>query len=334
MAASTNAPRIPLLVLGGFLGAGKTTLLRHLLSQSAAEGGLRWLALVNDFGEVNLDAELIAEQHADTIALTNGCVCCSIGGDLSQALIEVLARRPLPEAIVIEASGVSDPWRVAQIGMAAPELLLDSVTVVVDASTVLRHAHDPMLADTLSRPLAHADLVLLNKADSVDDATLAQVQAWVDQHAPNVRRLTTVQAQVPLAVLSAAQPTGDTAQATASASRDAAECSHDEPHGHDHGQHDAHHHAHDQEFSTWSARPTQHFDEAALSKAVQALPPQVLRVKGVLRTERGWRQLQFAGTRVRWQAASATEPIVIAIGVGPDWARELRPLFDDASAPA
>ena len=95
--------RTPLLVIGGFLGAGKTTVLNHLLS---AASGQRFLALINDFGAINIDRTLIASSSADTIELTNGCVCCNIGDDLSQALIQALARRPLADAIVIEASGV------------------------------------------------------------------------------------------------------------------------------------------------------------------------------------------------------------------------------------
>ncbi len=304
---STPAARIPLLVLGGFLGAGKTTLLNHLLSQTAPEtDGLRWLAMVNDFGEINLDATLIAQQHADTMALTNGCVCCSIGGDLSQALIQALARRPLPEAIVIEASGVSDPWRVAQIGMAASEIALDGVVVVVDAATVLDHAADPMLSDTLSRPLAHAELVVINKTDVVDAAHLAAVNEWLDGHNAKARRWPTAQAQVPLALLSSA------ALRPPSTHADCPDCNGhgDHEHHHDHSVH------HDQQFITWQAQPTQTLDEAELSARIQALPRHILRIKGLVKTERGWRELQFAGSKVRFRQAQApSQAQLIAIGL-------------------
>lgn len=297
MNPTESQPRIPLLVLGGFLGAGKTTLLQHLLEQSE---GLRWLALVNDFGEINLDAALIAQRHADTIALTNGCVCCSMGGDLSQALITVLARHPWPQAIVIEASGVSDPWRIAQIGMAAPELMLDAVVVVVDSASLARHVSDPLLADTLSRPLAHADLVLLNKADLADAATLAAAHDWLKRHAPQARVLETVHARVPLSLLT------HTAQPRPAASL---------------APHDAHHHpAHDVQFATWTAQPECVFNEAQLAQRIQSLPRNVLRIKGHLRTERGWRQLQFAGTRVRWSDAPPQAAAqLVAIGLKPDF---------------
>ena len=154
--------RIPFTVIGGFLGAGKTTLLRRWLQQSA---GRRIAVLVNDFGAINIDAALVAQTGAETIGLSNGCVCCSIGDDLSLALLRVLDSQPPFDAVVVEASGVSDPWRIAQYALADPRLSLQAVIVLVDAAALAHQAADPLLADTLARQLVHADLVLLNKAD-------------------------------------------------------------------------------------------------------------------------------------------------------------------------
>ena len=114
-----RAPRIPLTVIGGFLGACKTTLLNHLLTQAQ---GRRLAVLVNDFGAINLDRALIATEEAGAIELTNGCVCCQIGDDLTAALIALIESPRPPEAIVVEASGVSDPWRIAQVGIAGARL--------------------------------------------------------------------------------------------------------------------------------------------------------------------------------------------------------------------
>jgi G3E family GTPase len=101
--------RIPLTVIGGFLGAGKTSLLVHWLQQTQ---GKRIAVLVNDFGDINIDAELLRQSNSNTIALSNGCVCCEIGGDLSNALLKVLVDPEPFDAIVVEASGVSDPWPI------------------------------------------------------------------------------------------------------------------------------------------------------------------------------------------------------------------------------
>ena len=164
--------RLPFTVIGGFLGAGKTTLLNHWLRHA---DGQRLAVLVNDFGALNIDAGLIKAHSGDTIALTNGCVCCQIGDDLSMALIGVLQQRERFDAVVVEASGVSDPWRIAQLGLADPALALDGVIVVVDAAALPGQAADPLLADTLQRQVARADLVIVNKTDLADTRTLERV---------------------------------------------------------------------------------------------------------------------------------------------------------------
>src|SRR6202012_3786622 len=142
------AARLPLTVIGGFLGAGKTILLNHWLRQAE---GQRLAGLVNHLRALDIDAGLIAARAGDTIALANGCVCCQIGDDLSRALIRVLEAGNAFDAVVIEASGVSDPWRIAQLGRADPGLGLDGVIVLVDAGAALAQSRDPQLADTLER---------------------------------------------------------------------------------------------------------------------------------------------------------------------------------------
>ena len=101
----------PLTVVGGFLGAGKTTLLNHLLRQTKQ----RLAVLVNDFGAINIDAELVASHNGNTISLANGCICCSIGDNLVEALVDLTRQRSLPDHIIIEASGVADPARIAEL---------------------------------------------------------------------------------------------------------------------------------------------------------------------------------------------------------------------------
>ncbi len=308
--------RIPLTVIGGFLGAGKTTLLNRLLRESQ---GQRIAVLVNDFGALNIDAELVASNAGDTIALTNGCVCCSIGDDLSGALIRVLASGTPFDAVVIEASGVSDPWRIAQIGMAAPELSLDGVIVLVDASAVLDQARDPLLADSLQRQLKAADLVVINKADLASDDERRQVRDWIAGVAGRTPVFETSQAVVPLAMLTgAALP-----QARARAEQGCDHAHHDPMHQHSHD--------HGQLFDTWSQRPEAVLSAQALRAALRNMPDGVLRLKGIVQTdEHGWAELQFAGRHgsLRQAAAPDNGAALVAIGLrGKLPARELDALF-------
>ena len=128
----------PITVLTGFLGAGKTTLLNRILN---GNHGLRVAVLVNDFGSINIDADLVVgiENNGDVISLANGCVCCSIRDDLLDAVTQVLARPEQPEYVVLEASGVADPVGIAVTFTDAglrDRIRLDSITCVVDAEQV------------------------------------------------------------------------------------------------------------------------------------------------------------------------------------------------------
>lgn len=307
------SPRIPLTVIGGFLGAGKTTLLNHWLRQAQ---GRRIAVLVNDFGAINIDAELIASAAGDTIALTNGCVCCQIGDDLSVALIGVL-EAPVPfDAVVIEASGVSDPWRIAQMGMADPGLSLDGVIVLVDASVAHEQARDPLLADALERHLKAADLVVLNKTDLVDEPALVQVRKWIAAVAGPTPQFETVQADVPQALLCGhglQVPQSPGGSARCDAPHDAGHrAGHDHPHPHDHP------HDHGEMFETWSCRPDSLFSAERLHALLRSMPAGVLRLKGLVRTDTlDWAEIQFAGRHgsLRRTRPPAGGVAVVAIGL-------------------
>lgn len=170
------APRIPVTILGGYLGAGKTTVINRML---AGTTGRRIAVLVNDFGAVNIDAGLIARHDGQTISLTNGCVCCSIAGDLGTALASVAALHPRPHQIVIETSGVADPARVANYARGHAGLGLDGIIVLADAETIKERCRDRFVGETVRRQLAAADLLAITKADLVSPTTLADVRAWL-----------------------------------------------------------------------------------------------------------------------------------------------------------
>ena len=307
--------RVPFTVIGGFLGAGKTTLLNHWLRHA---GGQRLAVLVNDFGALNIDAGLIEASAGDTIALTNGCVCCQIGDDLSLALLRVLDSGTPFDAVVVEASGVSDPWRIAQLGRADPRLSLDGVIVLVDASCALAQSRDALLADTLVRQLRAADLIVVNKVELIDSATREELRRWIASHAAKASQFDTCQAEVPIAMLSSAA----LCVPGVSPSPDQAACC--EP-GHTatpmHSP-DLADPAHGSVFETWSCQPNATFPAQSVKAWLQHTPSGLLRLKGVLRTleangESGWSELQFAGRQgtLRRASAPADGAAIVAIAL-------------------
>ena len=165
---------IPFTVIGGFLGAGKTTLLNRLLRGAT---GRRFAVMVNDFGALDIDGRLVADHGGDTIALANGCLCCTIGDSLVTTLLSLLERPERFDHIVVEASGVADPGRIADLAVLEPRLARDGVIVVVDAAHVRERAADRRVGDTVTRQLAAADLLVLNKVDLAHD--LAALRGWL-----------------------------------------------------------------------------------------------------------------------------------------------------------
>ncbi len=249
---------IPVTVVGGYLGSGKTTLLNQVLRQA---GGRRIAMLVNDFGEIGIDGDLIAAADGDTITLTNGCVCCRIGSDLMTALWSVRDRDVPPDRIVIEASGIADPAPIAHHAL-TPGFDLDGVVAVLDAETVRRRERHPIVGRTIRRQLAGADVLVLNKIDLVSADQLGDLDAWLMQVAPGVPVLHARAGDVAPAVLFGLDPTAPPKQSPAD-------------HGHDPG--------HD--YVSVSATVDRPVARERLGRLLDDLPDGVLRVKGILRLE-------------------------------------------------
>lgn len=160
---------IPLTVVGGYLGAGKTTLLNRLLT---GDHGRRIAVIVNDFGDVAIDEALIESDDGTMRALANGCVCCSAVDGLAVALDELANLEPRPEHLVIEVSGVGDPWAVAQWGR-TPGYELEGVVVLIDPESIEVWLDDPLVGDTVAAQISGADLVLVSRTDVADPADVA-----------------------------------------------------------------------------------------------------------------------------------------------------------------
>ena len=157
--------------------------------------------LVNDFGDLPIDADLIESRDGQVVSIAGGCVCCSFGSDLVAALMKLPQRTPRPEHLLVEASGVALPSAVARSVTLLPSYRLDATVVLADAETVRGRAADRYLGDTITRQLADADLIVLNKTDLVKPDELAALDPWLREHARGARVVVAERAQVSLQVL-------------------------------------------------------------------------------------------------------------------------------------
>ncbi|MBB1055605.1 GTP-binding protein [Dietzia sp. B44] len=314
---------LPVLVLTGYLGAGKTTLLNHLLSGTP---GLRIGAIVNDFGEIDVDATSVAGRVDSMISLANGCVCCEV--DASE-LGETLAGLADPEhgldLAVIEASGLAEPAILSRMVHEVPREVVRhaGMVQVVDAEGL-----DDALArhPRLTAHLAEADLVVVNKCDLVDRARFDRIRDTIRRHAPRVAVLPAVRAAVPTGLLLGMEPDRD----TAAGSEDGREPSDGPAHPHDHD------HLHDG-YRAFTVIPSGPLHPRRFLSALASPPTGAYRAKGTvtLGTADGPRRYEVAlvGRRLELRAGGEGTEGMVVIGVDLDDDEVTRFLDDSVLAP-
>ena len=234
-----DAPKhgLPVTIITGFLGSGKTTLLNHILTN---QQGLKTAVLVNEFGEIGIDNELIVTTDDNMVELNNGCICCTINEDLVNAVYKVLERQENLDYLVVETTGLADPLPVAMtfLGTELRDLTrLDSIVTVVDAAN---YSLDLFNSQAAYSQIAYGDIIILNKTDLVEEADLDLLEVKIRDVKEGARILRTVKSQVPLPlVLSVGLFESDKyfqSEETPS--------SHDHHDHHDHSHHDHHDHSH------------------------------------------------------------------------------------------
>jgi G3E family GTPase len=328
--------KVPVTVLTGYLGAGKTTLLNRILSEPH---GRKYAVIVNEFGEIGIDNDLVVGADEEIFEMNNGCVCCTVRGDLVRIIDGLMRRKGKFDAIIVETTGLADPAPVAQtffmddnVGRKAK---LDAVVTVADAKWLSERLKD---APEAKNQIAFADVILLNKTDLVAPDELSEVEARIRGINPYAKLHRTERCKIALPeVLGRNAFDLDRILDIEPEFLDDGghhHHEHDEDHEHDHhhNDHDHHHHGgglkhyHDEDIQSVSLKTEQPLDPDKffpwVQQLVQTAGPNILRCKGILSFKGDDARFVFQGVHMildgdhqrPWQEGETRESRIVFIG--------------------
>ncbi len=331
MSAPASLEKIPVTVLTGYLGAGKTTLLNRILSEPH---GKKYAVIVNEFGEIGIDNELIVNADEEVFEMNNGCICCTVRGDLVRIIDGLMRRKGKFDAIIVETTGLADPAPVAQTffmdEQVGAKTKLDAVVTVADAKWLKDRLKD---APEAKNQIAFADVILINKTDLVTPAELSELEARIRGLNPYARLHRTERAKIALdEVLGRNAFDLDRILDIEPQFLEAGD--HDHHHDHDHGDgdHDHHHHGgglkhyHDEDMQSVALRTGKPLNPDKFFPWIQDLVakdgPNILRCKGILSFKDDPERFVFQGVHMildgdhqrAWGADEKRESRAVFIG--------------------
>jgi len=315
MSEQSSSEKVPVTVLTGYLGAGKTTLLNRILSEPH---GKKYAVIVNEFGEIGIDNDLVVGADEEVFEMNNGCICCTVRGDLMRILDGLLRRKGKFDAIIVETTGLADPAPVAQTFFMDDNLggktKLDAIVTVADAKWLNERLKD---APEAKNQIAFADVILINKTDLVSPDELSDVEARIRGINPYAKLHRTERAKIPLdAVLYRSAFDLDRILDLEPAFLEGDEHDHGHEHGNEHGDHHHDHdhdhdhkhthgglkHYHDEEMQSIALRTDKPLDPDKFFPWVQDLVqkegPNILRSKGILAFKDDDQRFVFQGVHM------------------------------------
>jgi G3E family GTPase len=329
--ASNTSAKIPVTVLTGYLGAGKTTLLNRILSEPH---GNKYAVNVNEFGEIGIDNELVVNADEEVFEMNNGCICCTVRGDLVRIIDGLMRRKGTFDAIIVETTGLADPAPVAQTffmdEQVGAKTKLDAVVTVADAKWLKARLKD---APEAKNQIAFADVILINKTDLVTPPELAEIEARIRGINPYARLHRTERAKIDIAeVLGRNAFDLDRILDIEPAFLEAGDGhEHGHHHDHDHGHGHAHSHGglkhyHDEDMQSVSIKTDRPLNPDKFFPWVQDLVAtegkDILRCKGILNFKDDPERFVFQGVHMildgdhqrKWQEGETRDSRIVFIG--------------------